>query len=116
MLEKVAGFGLNTNMITYLTKKYHLSTVASQTMLFVWSAISNFAPIPGAVVADMYLGRFMAVALGSVACLIVSAQQRSEVHCLSSLSAKRGSFLKRHEVIASVSALASLHRGWSSCG
>ncbi|RLM94148.1 protein NRT1/ PTR FAMILY 1.2-like isoform X5 [Panicum miliaceum] len=70
MLEKVAGFGLNTNMITYLTKKYHLSTVASQTMLFVWSAISNFAPIPGAVVADMYLGRFMAVALGSVACLI----------------------------------------------
>nr|CAB3474334.1 unnamed protein product [Digitaria exilis] len=65
MLEKVAGFGLNTNMITYLTKKYHLSTVTSQTMLFVWSAASNFAPIPGAVLADMYLGRFMAVALGS---------------------------------------------------
>jgi solute carrier family 15 (peptide/histidine transporter), member 3/4 len=73
MLEKVAGFGLNTNMITYLTDKYHLSTVSSQTMLFVWSAISNFTPIPGAVLADMYLGRFMAVALGSVACLIVSA-------------------------------------------
>ncbi|CAL4973929.1 unnamed protein product [Urochloa decumbens] len=70
MLEKVAGFGLNTNMITYLTNKYHLSTVTSQTMLFVWNATSNFAPIPGAVVADMYLGRFMAVALGSVACLI----------------------------------------------
>lgn len=80
MLEKVAGFGLNTNMITYLTHKYHLSTVTSQTMLFVWNAISNFTPIPGAVVADMYLGRFMAVALGSVACLIVSPQ-RSEVHC-----------------------------------
>ncbi|KAK3165513.1 hypothetical protein QOZ80_1AG0034090 [Eleusine coracana subsp. coracana] len=70
MLEKVAGFGLNTNMITYLTKQYHLSNVASQTMIFVWSAVSNFAPIPGAVVADMYLGRFMAVALGSVSCLI----------------------------------------------
>ena len=77
MLEKVAGFGLNTNMITYLTDKYHLSTVTSQTMLFVWGAISNFAPIPGAIVADMYLGRFMAVGLGSVACLIVSAP-RSE--------------------------------------
>lgn len=72
MLEKVAGFGLNTNMITYLTKQYHLSNVASQRMLFVWSAVSNFAPIPGAVVADMYLGRFMAIALGSVSCLIVS--------------------------------------------
>ncbi|WVZ68743.1 hypothetical protein U9M48_017644 [Paspalum notatum var. saurae] len=70
MLEKVAGFGLNTNMIKYLTIKYHLSTVTSQTMLFVWNAISNFAPIPGSIVADMYLGRFMAVALGSVACLI----------------------------------------------
>ncbi|XP_062204829.1 protein NRT1/ PTR FAMILY 1.2-like [Phragmites australis] len=70
MLEKVAGFGLNTNMITYLTKQYHLSNVTSQTMLFVWGALSNFAPISGALVADMYLGRFMAVALGSVACLI----------------------------------------------
>jgi len=77
MLEKVAGFRLHTNMITYLTDKYHLSTVTSQTMLFVWGAISNFAPIPGAIVADMYLGRFMAVGLGSVACLIVSAP-RSE--------------------------------------
>jgi solute carrier family 15 (peptide/histidine transporter), member 3/4 len=74
MLEKVAGIGLNSNLITYLTKQYHLSNVASQTMLFIWNAVSNFTPSPGALVADMYLGRFMAVAFGSVSCTIVSVQ------------------------------------------
>ncbi|KQK09861.1 protein NRT1/ PTR FAMILY 1.2 [Brachypodium distachyon] len=69
MLEKVAGFGLNTNMIMYLTKQYHLSNVTAGAMLFVWAAAANFAPIPGALIADMYIGRFMAISLGSVACL-----------------------------------------------
>ncbi|KAL6614473.1 hypothetical protein ACP70R_036743 [Stipagrostis hirtigluma subsp. patula] len=70
MLEKVAGFGLNTNMIQYLTKQYHLSNVTSQTMIFVWSAVSNFMPIAGAVVADTCLGRFLAVALGTASCFV----------------------------------------------
>ncbi|KAL6845524.1 hypothetical protein ACP4OV_025019 [Aristida adscensionis] len=70
MLEKVAGFGLNANMIQYLTKQYHLSNVSSQTMIFVWSAVSNFLPIAGAVIADSWLGRFMAVALGTASCFV----------------------------------------------
>lgn len=74
MLEKVAGFGLNTNMIMYLTKQYHLSNVTAGAMLFVWAAAANFAPIPGALIADMYIGRFMAISLGSVACLTVSVE------------------------------------------
>lgn len=74
MLEKVAGFGLNTNMIMYLTKQYHLSNVTAGATLFVWAAAANFAPIPGALIADMYTGRFMAISLGSIACLIVSAK------------------------------------------
>ncbi|CAM0882588.1 unnamed protein product [Alopecurus aequalis] len=69
MLEKVAGFGLNTNMIMYLTKQYHLSNVTAGATLFVWAAAANFAPIPGALIADMYIGRFMAISLGSIACL-----------------------------------------------
>ncbi|KAM3351526.1 hypothetical protein ACQJBY_023478 [Aegilops geniculata] len=69
MLEKVAGFGLNTNMIMYLTKQYHLSNVTAAATLFVWAAAANFAPIPGALIADMYTGRFMAISLGSIACL-----------------------------------------------
>lgn len=70
MLEKVAGVGLNTNMIVYLTNQYHMSTADAQTMIFVCSAVSNFTPIAGGVIADMYLGRFIAVATGSIACLI----------------------------------------------
>ncbi|KAL5226594.1 hypothetical protein ABZP36_014859 [Zizania latifolia] len=70
ILEKVAGFGLNVNFITYLNMQYHLNLASAGSMLFVWGAISNFAPIPGAVIADMYLGRFVVVAAGSIACLI----------------------------------------------
>ncbi|KAG8055334.1 hypothetical protein GUJ93_ZPchr0001g30298 [Zizania palustris] len=70
ILEKVAGFGLNVNFITYLNMQYHLSLASAGSMLFVWDAISNFAPILGAVIADMYLGRFVVVAAGSIACLI----------------------------------------------
>uniref|UniRef100_A0ACD5VGT1 Uncharacterized protein n=2 Tax=Avena sativa TaxID=4498 RepID=A0ACD5VGT1_AVESA len=69
MLERVAGFGLNTNMIMYLTKQYHLSNVTAGATLFVWAAAANFAPIPGALIADMYIGRFVAISLGSIACL-----------------------------------------------
>ncbi|KAM0896071.1 hypothetical protein ACQ4PT_023442 [Festuca glaucescens] len=69
MLERVAGFGLNTNMIMYLTKQYHLSNVTAGATLFVWAAAANFAPIPGALIADMYIGRFAAISLGSIACL-----------------------------------------------
>uniref|UniRef100_A0A0D9V5Z3 Uncharacterized protein n=1 Tax=Leersia perrieri TaxID=77586 RepID=A0A0D9V5Z3_9ORYZ len=70
ILEKVAGFGLNINFITYLNLQYHLSHASAGSLLFAWGAVSNFAPIPGAVIADMYLGRFMVVAIGSIACLI----------------------------------------------
>ncbi|KAG8078011.1 hypothetical protein GUJ93_ZPchr0007g4463 [Zizania palustris] len=70
ILEKVAGFGLNANFITYLNMQYHLSIASAGIILFVWSAVSSFAPIPGAVIADMYLGRFIVVAIGSIACLI----------------------------------------------
>ncbi|EAY75907.1 hypothetical protein OsI_03827 [Oryza sativa Indica Group] len=70
ILEKVAGFGLNINFITYLNMQYHLSHANAGSLLFVWGAVSNFAPIPGAVIADMYLGRFIVVAIGSIACFV----------------------------------------------
>jgi dipeptide/tripeptide permease len=76
MLERVAGFGLNTNMIMYLTKQYHLSNVTAGATLFAWAAAANFAPIPGALIADMYIGRFVAISIGSIACLTVSVKFR----------------------------------------
>lgn len=70
IFEKVATFGLQANMILYLTKRYHLTAATSTIVLYNWSAVSNFLPISGAVLADAYLGRFRVIAIGSVVSLM----------------------------------------------
>ncbi|XP_017981444.1 PREDICTED: protein NRT1/ PTR FAMILY 1.1 [Theobroma cacao] len=68
--EKVAGIGLQANMILYLKNKYHMSTATGTNVLFLWSAISNFMPILGAFLSDSFLGRFRVIALGTVISLL----------------------------------------------
>ncbi|KAL6614472.1 hypothetical protein ACP70R_036742 [Stipagrostis hirtigluma subsp. patula] len=70
IFEKVATFGLHANMILYLTERYRMSSAVATVVLYFWSAISNFLPIFGAVLADAYLGRFRVIALGSVVSLV----------------------------------------------
>ncbi|KAJ7973833.1 Protein NRT1/ PTR FAMILY 1.2 like [Quillaja saponaria] len=68
--EKVAGFGLHVNIIFYLINEYHLDPATGASILFLWSAISNFMPIIGAFVSDSYLGRFRVIAYGTVISLL----------------------------------------------
>ncbi|XP_044471508.1 protein NRT1/ PTR FAMILY 1.1-like [Mangifera indica] len=68
--EKVASVGLQANMILYLKTKYHMSSAAGATVIFLWSAISNFMPSIGAFVSDSYLGRFRIIALGTLISLL----------------------------------------------
>ncbi|KAL6845522.1 hypothetical protein ACP4OV_025017 [Aristida adscensionis] len=65
IFEKVATFGLTANMILYLTERYLMSSALATVVLYFWSALSNFLPIFGAVLADARLGRFRVIALGS---------------------------------------------------
>ncbi|KAK1266061.1 putative peptide transporter [Acorus gramineus] len=65
IFEKVASTGLLANMINYLTKDYHMNAAKGGTVLFLWSALSNFLPIFGASLSDSYLGRFQVITLGS---------------------------------------------------
>eukprot|EP00268_Persea_americana_P054500 TRINITY_DN6241_c0_g2_i3.p1 TRINITY_DN6241_c0_g2~~TRINITY_DN6241_c0_g2_i3.p1 ORF type:complete len:585 (+),score=95.96 TRINITY_DN6241_c0_g2_i3:52-1806(+) len=69
-IEKVASFGLLANMVMYLTKEYHIGNASAGSILFMWSAISNFLPIVGAFISDSYLGRFRVIAWGSIASLL----------------------------------------------
>ncbi|CAM0882587.1 unnamed protein product [Alopecurus aequalis] len=64
IFEKVASFGLQTNMILYLTERYHMTAANGTMVLYLWSAMTNFLPISGAVLSDVYLGRFRVIALG----------------------------------------------------
>lgn len=68
--EKVASYGLVPNMILYLIKDYHMGVAKGTNILFFWQAVTNFTPILGAFVADSYLGRFLAIGLGSICSLL----------------------------------------------
>ena len=70
-LEKVASLGLVPNMIMYLMLEYHLGLAEGANILFYWLAATHFMPLFGAFLADSYLGRFLTIALGSIASLLV---------------------------------------------
>ncbi|KAL0010393.1 hypothetical protein SO802_005501 [Lithocarpus litseifolius] len=69
-LEKVASLGLVPNMIMYLMLEYHLGLAEGANILFYWLAATHFMPLFGAFLADSYLGRFLTIALGSIASLL----------------------------------------------
>ncbi|MCD7450860.1 hypothetical protein HAX54_008718 [Datura stramonium] len=68
--ERVASYGLQMNMIIYLMTFYHMSAATGNSILGIWTALSNGLAIVGAIVSDSYLGRFRAVAFGSISTLI----------------------------------------------
>ncbi|GAY51128.1 hypothetical protein CUMW_131940 [Citrus unshiu] len=68
--EKVASYGLVTNMILYLMKDYHLGVAKGTNVLFFWTAATNFMPILGAFLSDSYLGRFLTIGLASFCSLL----------------------------------------------
>nr|XP_025673308.2 protein NRT1/ PTR FAMILY 1.2-like [Arachis hypogaea] len=65
-LAKMASVGLSPNMIVYLIGDYRLRVVKATKIMFFWFAATNFAPLFGAFLADSYLGRFLAIAFGSI--------------------------------------------------
>ncbi|KAF7123561.1 hypothetical protein RHSIM_Rhsim12G0201200 [Rhododendron simsii] len=69
-LEKLASYGLLSNMILYLMEEYHIGVIEGTNILFFWSAASNFSPLFGAFISDSYLGRFLTIGLGSIFSLL----------------------------------------------
>ncbi|WMV28674.1 hypothetical protein MTR67_022059 [Solanum verrucosum] len=70
--EMIASYGLQTNMLIYLMTFYNMSAATATTILELWAALSNELAIVGAIIANSYLGRFRAIAFGSISTLIVS--------------------------------------------
>ncbi|XP_055806729.1 protein NRT1/ PTR FAMILY 1.2-like [Solanum dulcamara] len=68
--ERMASYGLQMNMIIYLMTFYNMSAAAGTIIFGVWNALSNGLAIVGAIISDSYLGRFRAVAFGSISTLI----------------------------------------------
>lgn len=70
-LAKLASVGVFPNMILYLIGDYRLRVVKATKILLLWFAATNFTPVVGAFIADSYLGRFLAIGLGSIVSFLV---------------------------------------------
>ncbi|KAK1267199.1 Peptide transporter PTR3-A [Acorus gramineus] len=58
VFERMAYYGISSNLVLYLTRKLHQGTVASANNVTNWSGTVFLTPILGAYVADAHLGRY----------------------------------------------------------
>ena len=69
--ERLATFGLWANFMVYLMREFHMDQVSASNVLYIWSGVTNFAPLIGAFISDAYAGRFRTIAVASVASFLV---------------------------------------------
>ncbi|XP_030463970.1 protein NRT1/ PTR FAMILY 5.2-like [Syzygium oleosum] len=58
VFERMAYYGISSNLVLYLTKKLHQGTVTSANNVTNWVGTVWITPILGAYVADAHLGRY----------------------------------------------------------
>ncbi|XP_062108926.1 protein NRT1/ PTR FAMILY 5.2-like [Humulus lupulus] len=58
VFERMAYYGIQSNLVIYLTKKLHQGTVASSNNVTNWVGTIWLTPILGAYIADAHLGRY----------------------------------------------------------
>ncbi|KAM0952848.1 putative proton-dependent oligopeptide transporter family, PTR2 family proton/oligopeptide symporter [Dioscorea sansibarensis] len=63
--ERLAYYGIATNLVTYLTKKLHQGNVAAARNVTTWQGTCYLTPLIGAVLADAYWGRYWTIAVFS---------------------------------------------------
>ncbi|KAK8472354.1 hypothetical protein PHAVU_002G185600 [Phaseolus vulgaris] len=64
--ERLAYFGISTNLVTYVTTKLHQGNVSAARDVSIWLGTSYLTPLLGAVIADGYWGRYWTIAASSL--------------------------------------------------
>ncbi|XP_075477498.1 LOW QUALITY PROTEIN: protein NRT1/ PTR FAMILY 5.2-like [Primulina tabacum] len=65
VFERMAYYGISSNLFIYLTKKLHEGTVKSANNVTYWAGTVWMTPILGAYVADALLGRYWTFVIAS---------------------------------------------------
>ncbi|BAT94764.1 hypothetical protein LR48_Vigan02g169600 [Vigna angularis] len=65
VFERMAYYGISSNLVVYLTKKLHQGTVSSSNNVTNWVGTIWMTPILGAYVADAFLGRYWTFTIAS---------------------------------------------------
>ncbi|XAR71881.1 hypothetical protein NMG60_11018328 [Bertholletia excelsa] len=69
-IERMAFYGIASNMVVYLTTKLHADTVSSVRNVNNWTGCVWMTPILGAYISDSYLGRFWTFSLAALIYLL----------------------------------------------
>ncbi|KAJ8616190.1 hypothetical protein MRB53_035562 [Persea americana] len=70
VFERMAFYGISSNLVIYLTKKLHQGTVSSSNNVTNWVGTIWMTPILGAYLADAHLGRYWTFVIAS--CIYLS--------------------------------------------
>ncbi|WOL10641.1 hypothetical protein Cni_G19400 [Canna indica] len=65
VFERMAYYGISSNLVLYLTRKLHQGTVASSNNVTNWVGAVWMTPVIGAYVADAHLGRYWTFIIAS---------------------------------------------------
>ncbi|KAL5760722.1 hypothetical protein ACOSP7_019217 [Xanthoceras sorbifolium] len=60
--ERLAYYGIATNLVSYLTNKLHEGNVSAARNVTTWSGTCYLTPLIGAVLADAFWGRYWTIA------------------------------------------------------
>ncbi|KAK1694750.1 hypothetical protein QYE76_011447 [Lolium multiflorum] len=70
VFERMAYYGISSNLVLYLTKQLHQGTVLSANNVTNWVGTIWMTPIIGAYIADAHLGRYRTFMVASVIYLL----------------------------------------------
>ncbi|KAL0392698.1 UNVERIFIED_CONTAM: protein NRT1/ PTR FAMILY 5.2 [Sesamum radiatum] len=71
VFERMAYYGISSNLFIYLTKKLHQGTVRSANNVTNWVGTIWMTPVLGAYIADAVLGRYWTFLIASAIYLSV---------------------------------------------
>jgi hypothetical protein len=105
LFERMAYYGIASNLVIYLTDKLHQGTVEASNNVTNWSGAVFIMPLLGAYAADAYLGRYWTFVAGSAIYFLVSPSNFTLFliflirPCLDSLKWQKCTILKHFFVI-----------------